>query len=173
MRPIYFYGAMTLDGYLATNDDELQWLFDTPLNDQSTYPQFETLIDTLVMGRVTYDTTKKLLNGAPFYPDQEKIIFSRSRITPLEKGRYVSGDPIPILRTLQQQPGKGIWIVGGGDLVTAALITDLITEMWIQIAPVLLGSGKPLFPQGNYAQRFELLATTQMGQLTELHLQRH
>ena len=54
MRPVYFYGAMSLDGYLSDEQDNLQWLFDTNLDGQSTYEAFEQKIDTLVMGRVTY-----------------------------------------------------------------------------------------------------------------------
>lgn len=169
MRPVYFYGAMTLDGYLATDEDDLQWLFDVPLEGLSTYPEFEAKIDTIVMGRVTYDKTTALLAGAPFYPGKEKIIFSRSRHDFLEEDYFVKGNPVNVLKALQQKPGKGIWIVGGGELVTTLLEHDIISEMWVQIAPVLLGRGKALFPKGNYQNKLELLDMTQMGQLAELH----
>ncbi|HAP7587159.1 TPA: dihydrofolate reductase family protein, partial [Enterococcus faecium] len=54
MRKIIFYGAISLDGYLATKTDDLQWLFDTPTGKQTTYEAFYETIDTSIMGRKTY-----------------------------------------------------------------------------------------------------------------------
>lgn len=71
MRPVYFYGAISLDGYLSDNHDNLQWLFDTDLNQQSTYEAFERQVDTVVMGRVTYQETLKILGDEQLYPDKK------------------------------------------------------------------------------------------------------
>ncbi len=172
MRKIVFYGAISLDGYLADEHDNLQWLFDTDLAGVSTYEAFDEEVDTVVMGRITYEETKKILDAAPFYQGKEKIIFSRTQTGTITEGKYVAGDVVKILKDLQAQEGKMIWIVGGGGLLTPLLEADLVDEFWIQIAPVLLGKGKRLFEEGNYARRLELIATTPMGELTELHLRR-
>lgn len=173
MRPVYFYGAMSLDGYLSDEQDNLQWLFDTNLDGQSTYEAFEQKIDTLVMGRVTYETTLALLgDGAPFYPGKEKVIFSRTKTGTIAEGRYVNDDPVAVVQALRQQAGGGIWIVGGGEILTALLTAGLVDDLWVQIAPVLLGRGKRLFPAGDYGQRLALVETMRMGELTELHLKR-
>lgn len=172
MRPVYFYGAMSLDGYLADEHDDLQWLLTTDLAGHSTYDQFESQIDTLVMGRHTYDETKKMLGDAPFYPNKTTLVLSHTRTGQWPNGRYVSGDPAQIIRQLRQTSGSGIWIVGGGQLVATLLTADLIDELWVQVAPVLLGHGKRLFEPGDYRQRLTLVNVTRMGELTELHLKR-
>lgn len=168
MRPVYFYGAVSLDGYLADEKDDLQWLFNTDLAGQSTFEGFEKLFDTMVMGRVTFEETVKMLNGAPFYPEKQKVILSRTR----SGDDFVNEDPVTAVKKLKQQSGKGIWIVGGGGVVTDLMKADLIDEYWIQIAPVLLGEGKRLFEPGDYQKRFTVADTTRLGQLTEMHLKR-
>lgn len=59
MRKVVFYGAMSIDGYLADEQDSLQWLFDTNLAGVSTYEAFIEQVDTVVMGKTTYDEVKK------------------------------------------------------------------------------------------------------------------
>ena len=169
MRPVYFYGAMSLDGYLADDHDGLQWLFDTDLAGQSTYPDFEKHIDTLVMGRATYDTTLSNLGDEPFYPGMQKVVFTHSHRLAVPETEFVSGDVVSLVRKLQQRSGSGIWIVGGGQLVATLLEAGIISELWVQVAPVLLGHGKRLFPEGDYAQRLKFIDQTQMGELSELH----
>lgn len=169
MRPVYFYGAMSLDGYLADEHDGLQWLFDTDLAGVSTYPNFEAQIDTLVMGRTTYDETRKILGDAPFYPGKQKVIFTHASRASQFDTEFVSGEVVPVVERLRRQAGTGIWIVGGGQLVATLLEAGLIDDLWIQIAPVLLGRGKRLFPEGDYSQRLNLIAHTQMGELSEIH----
>lgn len=172
MRKIVFYGAISLDGFLADEQDNLQWLFDTDLAGLSTYEAFEKNIDTVVMGRVTYEETTKMLEEEPFYLGKEKIIFSRTKNEKIEEGYFTSENPVNVLQELQKKNGKDIWIVGGGGLLSELIEADLIDEYWIQIAPVLLGKGKRLFEEGNYRQRLEFVETTQMGELTELHFRR-
>ena len=59
MRKVCFYGAISLDGYLADEQDSLQWLFDTPTGEKTTYEEFDAQVDTTIMGRVTYEEVKK------------------------------------------------------------------------------------------------------------------
>lgn len=171
MSKIMFYGAISLDGYLADEQDNLQWLFDTNLDGVSTYEAFEELLDTIVMGRVTYEEAKKIVEDAPFYEGKEVIVFSRTKTEEISGGYFTSEDPVQVIERLQQEE-KNVWIVGGGGLFTELLVADKIDEYWIQIAPVLLGKGKRLFEEGDYAQRLEFVETTQMGELTELHYRR-
>lgn len=169
MRPVYFYGAMSLDGYLADEHDDIKWLLNSNQGGVDTYSAFERKIDTLVMGRVSYDVTRAMLGDAPFYPGLKKVVLSRTRTG----GDYRSGDVVQIVQQLQQESGRGIWIVGGGALVSELLAAGMISEWWLQIAPVVLGHGKRLFEPGTYRSRFELLDTTKMGELVELHLRYH
>lgn len=61
MRKVVFYGAVSLDGYLAAKNDSLEWLFATDLAGTSTYEAFEKQVTTMVMGRVTYEEVLKLM----------------------------------------------------------------------------------------------------------------
>lgn len=169
MRKIVFYGAVSLDGYLAKKDDSLQWLFDTDTGAETTYKAFFEDVDTVVMGRITYQATKQIIGEEAIYPDTQTIVFSRSQDKFYEDAIGESGDPIAYLTKLREQPGQMIWIVGGGNFIKPIIEADLIDEWWIQIAPVLLGDGKPLFEKGDYAQRLKLVDTKIMGELVELH----
>ena len=168
MRPVYFYGAISLDGYLADEHDDLAWLLSSDLAGQETYSAFERKIDTLVMGRVTYEVSRALAGTTPFYPDKQLVVLSHTHTG----APYQSGDVATVVRDLQAQPGRGIWIVGGGGLVKALLEADLIDEWWVQVVPVLLGHGKRLFEPGEYTTRLQFVDMTQMGELVEIHYQR-
>lgn len=173
MRKVYFYGAISLDGFLARKDDSLQWLFDTELDPDYSIADFEAGIDMVVMGNTTYKETGKILGDRPMFPGKEKIVFSRSQTGSVaDGGRYVSGDPAAIVTDLKLTEGKNIWIVGGGAIVTQLVRQDLIDEFWIQIAPILIGRGKRLFEEADYEKRLSLIGIKGIGQLTELHLKR-
>lgn len=103
IRKIVFYGAISLDGFLADEQDNLQWLFDTDLDGVSTYEEFEKEIDTVVMGRITYDETLKILADEPFYSGREKIIFSRSKVGKIPEVRYISENPVTLLSKLRKK----------------------------------------------------------------------
>lgn len=172
MRKIVFYGAISLDGFLSDQNDNLQWLFDTDLNNTSTYEKFEQNVDTFIMGRKTYAETKQMLNGQELYPSKEKIVFSHQLLAKDANTEFVDGDITQVVKNHQNKPGKAIWIVGGGTILKPLLEENLIDEYWIQIAPVLLGTGKRLFEEGNYRFRLEFIETTQMGELAELHFKK-
>ncbi|SYW19677.1 dihydrofolate reductase family protein [Oenococcus oeni] len=173
MKKVFFYGAISLDGFLSSEDDNLKWLFDTELNPNYSIADFEDRVDTVVMGNMTYKGTQKLLGADSMFPGKEKIIFSRSQTGPIAgDGQYVSGDPLPVIKALRSGNGKNIWIVGGGSIVTKLVKNDLIDEFWIQIAPVIIGTGKRLFEENTYEKRFKLVGTKRIGELAEIHLKR-
>lgn len=169
MGKVVFYGAVSMDGYLADQADGLTWLFETDTGLETTYEAFFETIDTTLMGRKTYQEAKKLLSGALLYPEKENYVCSTSLKEPLPDANIVEGDPVTFLQSHKE---KNIWVVGGGQLLKPILEADLIDEWFIQIAPVLLGKGKRLFQEGTYFSRLQLIETTQMGQLLELHYKR-
>ena len=150
MRTVVFYGAISLDGFLSTKNDSLQWLFDTQLDDDYDIQAFENTIDTVVMGNTTYLETLKLSGNKNIFPN----------------------NPENIIKNLQTHSGKSIWIVGGAAIFTQLLKANLIDEFWIQIAPVVLGTGKRLFEENEYKTRLNLVSTTTIGELTQLHLKK-
>lgn len=85
MGKVVFYGAISLDGYLADDNDNLQWLFDTDLAGISTYKDFEEKVAAVVMGRVTYDEVIGLLKGEPLYPQKKKLFFPAHELMKFRK----------------------------------------------------------------------------------------
>jgi dihydrofolate reductase len=145
MRKVILYIAMSLDGYIAREDGSIDWL---PAVDEAGedygYGEFIADVDTVLMGRSTYEHILKL--GAYPYVDKHGVVFSRSRAGEIgEHVSFTAEDPDDVLRSLREEEGKDIWLVGGGDLVSSFLDKGLIDEYCIFIVPVLLGRGITLF----------------------------
>ncbi|GAK47903.1 dihydrofolate reductase [Secundilactobacillus oryzae JCM 18671] len=161
-----------MDGYLANRDRSLQWLFDTAGGEEANTDQFLADVDTAVMGRKTYEETKQIMADEPMFPGKQNIVLSSTRTGDVEDATFHNGDVVSLVRQLREQDGQNIWIVGGGKIVTELLQADLIDDWWIQIAPVVLGSGIRLFPEGDYFQRFKLVDVTHYDQLAEVRYTR-
>lgn len=112
---------------------------------------------------------KKYLETEAIYPEKKNFVFSTHSQLQLPDAEVVNEDPVAFLKNLQMTEGKDIWVVGGGRLIKPLLENQMIDEWYIQIAPVLLGDGIPLFQKGTYEARFELLDTTRFGEFIELH----
>jgi dihydrofolate reductase len=174
-----YYTATSLDGFIATEDDSLDWLF--PLGDleNSSYPEFISNVGALAMGSATYEwilrNADKVADetGSPWPYSQPAWIFT-SRKLPMIEGkdiRFVNGDVsqyFPEMRTAAN--GKNIWVVGGGDLAGQFYDTGLLDELIIQIGSATLGKGKPLFPRTVLSPALRLTSVQMMGPgMAELH----
>jgi dihydrofolate reductase len=163
---------MSLDGFIATEDDSLEWLF--PLGDvnDTGYPQFIEGVGALAMGSATYlwmlrhvvrpgsDTPGPWPYTAPCW------VFS-TRPLPEVPGadiRFVRGDVRAVHRQMATAAGGcNVWIVGGGDLAGQFLDAGLLDELILQVGSVTLGRGKPLLPRRVVAPAFELVSVRQVG----------
>ena len=144
---------MTLDGYIADEQDQLTFL-DTyhhiKLTNQ-TYEQLLERIDTIIMGRKTYDILQTLVKKWPYPNQQTYVLTSSLSKSPADSITYVNRDIENFMNDLMLSKGKDIWIVGGGKVVQTLLNMGLIDEFHITIIPKLLGKGKPLFHPLNHA----------------------
>ncbi|WP_125568169.1 dihydrofolate reductase family protein [Companilactobacillus insicii] len=171
MRKVVFYGATSLDGYLADQNYSLDWLFkydDEKIMRESYQPFFEH-VDTIIMGRQTYDDLMSMSDEFP-YPNNEVFVLSHRKIN----SKYVKQTDKPInelVDELKKQKGKDIWIVGGGKLVSSLLDNNLIDTLQIQITPDLLGSGVKLFNNINNTSNFETIFAKQYGDLVDIKYQ--
>ena len=175
MRKVQFYGAISIDGYLATTDNRLDWLFQTAGANDAPTEAFMQQVDTAIMGRHTYEytmeqTTDQLIN--PYNPATHNIVMTSQPHAGDERTQFTSMPVTEIVTELRHAAGRNIWIVGGAGVLMPLLAADLVDELYIQIAPVVLGAGIPLFKAMAHQQRFELVGTNQYGQLAELHYQR-
>jgi dihydrofolate reductase len=143
VRTVTFGVGNSLDNFIARPDHAVDWLlWDEEVATVS--GDYWKTIDTVVMGRKTYEVACK--NGTTSYPGVQNYVFSRTlRESPDPNVRIVSEDAARFIGKLKGQQGKGICVMGGGELARALFDADLIDEVGLNIHPVLLGSGIPLF----------------------------
>lgn len=148
-----FYTATTLDGYIADENDSLDWLFvqDQDQNGPLNYDTFIEGIGAIVMGRTTYEWVLAHLQktGESWSYTQPCWVFSHADLEPIaDNVTIVSGKPDEHHGAIAAAAGdKDIWVVGGGDLAAQWAEAGLLQELILYIAPVTLGAGRPLFPR--------------------------
>ena len=154
MRKVVLGLGISLDGYIARPDGSVDFLF-MP-RDYSMAPFFAT-IDAAVMGRKTLDAALKM-GGSVGTSSTATYVFSRSKPPGARNGLiFTNSEPAAIVDQLRKQPGKNIWLMGGGELARDFLQADLVDELYLGIVPTLLGAGVPLFPGGFPQRDFKLL----------------
>jgi dihydrofolate reductase len=143
MRHVTFGVANSLDNFIARQDHAVDWLLWGKEAAAVTAAYWKT-IDTVVMGRKTYEVAVQ--NGAPSSPGVKYYVCSRTlRESPHDGVEVVSEDAARFVHTLKGRKGKGICVMGGGELARCLLDAGLIDEIVLSIHPVVLGSGIPLF----------------------------
>lgn len=175
-RTIY-YTATTLDGFLATEDDSLQWLFDVPAEEGSSAARFEEFmagVGGILMGSSTYlwilDHEKVLENPerwTEWYGGKDCVVMTSRELPAVPGVRFASGDVGPVHASLAGS-GKDVWAAGGGELVGQLADAGLLDELWVSVAPVTLGTGKPLLPRVLTSKDLSLTAVERDGQFVHL-----
>lgn len=144
-RRLRYHVAASLDGFIAGPNGEYDWIvMDPSIDFAALYREF----DTAVMGRKTYEVlTAQGGHGA--MPGLEVVVFSRTLPAATYPGvRIFNDDPREIVAALKAQPGRDIWLFGGGALFRSLLDAGLVDTVEVALVPVLLGAGVPLLPPG-------------------------
>jgi dihydrofolate reductase len=141
VRRVRYQVACSLDGYIAGPQGEFDWIVPEPDFDfAALYDQF----DTLIMGRRTYDAVASL---AAHFRGKHVVVASRSLQPDDHPGVEVVGEGLEArIRELRAQPGRDIWLYGGGELFAQALAWGLVDTVEPAIIPILLGGGVPFLP---------------------------
>ena len=151
-----YYAATSLDGFIATKDDSLEWLFQLGDINDTGYSDFIKDVGALAMGSSTYQwmlrhVIKQGTSEQADWPyEQPTWVFSTKPRKSIEGAdiRFVEGDVLPVHREMTAATcGKNIWVVGGGELVGQFYDAGLLDELILQVCSVTLGSGKPLLPR--------------------------
>lgn len=169
MRKVVLFIAMSLDGYIATKEDSLEWLFQTEGEGDNGYLEFYETVDTIILGRRTYDWILDMEGDNFPYKGRQCFVFSGSRQGEDKNVRFFHGDITDFITKLKQEEGKDIWVVGGGELLQHFISNRLVDEWIITIAPTVLGDGIPLFKKNDFETRLRLKGVRQLNQFTELH----
>lgn len=157
MRKIKLFIACSIDGYIATKSGDIQFLDQAAIdNEDYGYEAFMSHIDTVIMGRKTYDKIKSFDVAFP-HLNEAVYVFSKTRKGSNDEVTFVNDDAPQFLHALKQQPGKDIFLDGGAQLIHTCLHHQLIDEMIISIIPICLGDGIPLFLPSNQSQTFVLI----------------
>ncbi|MYV05978.1 MULTISPECIES: dihydrofolate reductase family protein [Furfurilactobacillus] len=167
MRSVILYIATSLDGRLADANGELDWLTNTAVDGDAGYDRLMGEIDTLIMGRTTYDY---VINHTDVYPYEglTSIVLTHHEISATDGVQTYHGDVVTLVRQLRQKSGKAIWIVGGGKIVGDLIQAELIDELRLFVAPTFIGAGPQLWQSGAQQKAFELMDVSRAGQLAEL-----
>ena len=144
MRKVTFGGASSLDNFIARKDDSVDWLLWSDEAGEIMRDYWKT-IDTIVMGRRTYEVAARS-GSKGGYSGVKTYVFSRTlKNKSSKKLTFVSEDAADFVRRLKEEKGKDICVMGGGVLAKSLFEAGLIDEVGLNIHPVLLGSGIPLF----------------------------
>lgn len=142
-RKLILYIASSLDGYIAGPDGEIDWLF----TDQDYgYPEFIKTIDTVFLGRKTYEEI--LQYDLPYpYADIKSYVFTSQpdKFSSDHDITFTSENPAELWKSLHSKEGKNIWLVGGGELISPFVNQNLIDRYIIAVHPFILGKGIELF----------------------------
>ncbi len=169
MRTTTVFMAMSLDGYIAREDGDIDWLSIVESKDTDYgFQKFYSDVDTVVLGRNSYE---KACSFDEFPYENKEVIVITSH--PVEKRKSVKsyrGDLIVLWNKLNDMPGREIYVDGGGILVSELIDLGLVDRLIISVIPIILGNGIPLFHKTNsdYPVHLENVLTFDTG-LVQMH----
>lgn len=158
-RKLVLYIAMSMDGYIARKNGDIDWLGGdgSDPNADSGYEKFYSSIDTVIMGRNTYEQI--LSFGEYPYKGTEGYVYTSKNINDNEDVVFTDEDPDELIRKIRRKGGKDIWLVGGAEIIDKFINRDLIDEYYIAIMPHILGEGIPLFKNNSPELKLKLLSS--------------
>lgn len=151
-----YYTATSINGYLADENNSLDWLFQFGEIEsmEDNYPNFITDVGAVAMGSTTYEWILEhegVRKNPEKWPYQMPAWVFTTRELPAVNGadiHFVHGDVAPVHAEMAKSAdGNNVWLVGGGDLVGQFHDNGLLDELILSVAPVMLASGAPLLPR--------------------------
>ena len=178
MTKTQYYTATTLDGFIADQDNSLDWLFEVDAKADHFAPFFAG-VGSFAMGATTYEWVLDHENvldqpqkWKKWYGDVPSWVFTHRDLPAAPGVNFVSGDVQPAHEAMvKAAQGKNVWLVGGGELVGAFADQGLLDEIIVGLAPVTLGAGAPLLPRRLFSDRLHLTDVTRDSQFAYLTYQ--
>jgi dihydrofolate reductase len=175
-----YYTATTLDGYIADENNSLDWLFevDRAQDGDHSFAGFFADVGAMAMGATTYEWVlehERVLDDPgkwrEYYGQTPCWVVTHRTLPPIPGAdiRFVEGDVAPVHEQMSRAADdKNIWLVGGGDLVGQFSDRNLLDEILVGVAPVTLGRGAPLLPRRLTAAQLELVDVARDKQFARL-----
>lgn len=175
MRTLSIFIATSLDGYIAKPNNDLSFLKLVEKDGEDYgYAKFTATIDTIIVGRKTYDWVNKEI-GSSHYDngDRNVYVITRTEKPGVGKTTFYTGNLTELVKKLKSENGKNIYCDGGAEIINELLKNDLIDECIISIIPVLVGNGIRLFQDNRPEHELELISVKSFETgLTQLHYKR-
>jgi dihydrofolate reductase len=175
-----YFTATSLDGYIADENNSLQWLFeaDSDNTGDTSFADFFAQVGAMAMGATTYlwvleheHLVEEPAKWRTYYGDIPGWVFTHRELpkVPGADVRFVQGDVAPVhAEMMQAAGGKNIWVAGGGELVGQFADQGLLDEIFLTVAPATLGRGAPLLPRRLGASNLELVDVARDRQFAKL-----
>lgn len=172
-RKVFIFIASSLDGYIARLDEDLSFLSIVQKEGEDYgYSDFIKNVDTVIMGRKTYDWIMKEVHKFP-HADKESYIITRTPRAAKGKIKFYSESLSELILRIKSKKGKNIFIDGGAEIIDILLKENLIDEFIVSIIPILLGDGIRLFKDGRTEQQLSLVNVKSYDTgLVQLHYKR-
>lgn len=175
LRRIKLFIAMSLDGYIADVDGNINFLNNLPQAEPDhTYENFIKEIDTVILGSTTYLQIINELspNDYPYKNMTSYVLTSQKNLLAKEKVTFINQEVTSLISELKEQEGDDIWLVGGSSIINPLITADLIDDYYISIAPVLLGEGISLFTEKKQLTNLHLVRQVTLNSMIHTHYQK-
>ena len=164
MPKVIYYVASSMDGFIATDDHNLDWLLQFGFEAfQAHYDRFMAGVGAVIMGGETYRWIRREEPDTWDYGQPCWVVTTREESRPPQGDiRFAAGDVGRVLAEAAEAAGeRNIWVVGGGNVAAQCAEAGLLDELWVTYMPVALGSGRRLLPVAGPTPPMQLIATTQ------------
>lgn len=171
MRKIVLFIAMSLDGYIADCNGNVDWLNGQNEKEENmdVYSNFIKDVDTVIMGWNTYHQVVTELSPTEWvYDELTSYVITHRKLPSTNKIIFTEKAPWDVVNELKQKQGKNIWICGGANMIQQLVEKDFIDEYYISVIPTILGSGISLFGNTSKEIKLKLVHTQTYNGITDL-----
>jgi len=176
MRKLSLFIATSLEGFIAKSNDDLSFLkLVEKEGEDYGYAEFTSNIDTIILGRKTYDYVRKEI-GSSHYDNGPRDVYVITRTARPSVGRttFYTGKLTELVQRLKSDSGKNIYCDGGAEIINELLQHDLLDEFIISVIPILVGNGTRLFKDNRPEQQLEFVSAKSFETgLVQLHYKRN
>jgi dihydrofolate reductase len=155
MRKLILSVAVSLDGFIEGPNGEYDWCF---IDKDYNFAEFFGRIDTVFVGRKTYEMAAEMEGGPEGFPKFKEYVFSTTLDKVKGGATLIKGNIKTEVEKIKNEAGKGIWLFGGAGLTTSLMNLGLVDELSLAVYPILLGGGKPLFSNLKDRTQLKLVA---------------
>ena len=145
MRKITYGAAVSLDGFIAGPAEEIDWLL---MSDDVEAIMADSWkgVDAMLMGRKTWEFAVRMGGGPKGLSKIRTYVFSTTMTEAPAGAELVRDDAVGFVRALKAGPGGDLILMGGGELAAALIAGGVVDEIGLNVHPLLLGGGVPMFP---------------------------